>query len=138
MKLPDGQGSIRFDGVRRFATLQVAHDPGKSPALASALLALVGLMLSLFVKRRRVWVRAIDDGSGRTVVEVAGLSRTEGEDRDRLADEVTELARSLGAPESVSATEKVPAPEQVLATEQAVPATEKAATDKRAADETED
>jgi len=131
LKLPDGQGSIRFDGVRRFATLQVAHDPGKSPALVSALLALVGLMLSLFVKRRRVWVRAVDDGGGRTVVEVAGLARTEGEDRDRLADEVTALARSLGAPEQAPASEQVPATEQVRATEQPE-------TGKPAADETED
>jgi cytochrome c biogenesis protein len=96
LDLPGGQGSIRFDGVRRFATLQVAHDPGKSPALISALLALVGLMLSLFVKRRRVWVRVAADDSGRTLVEVAGLARTDGEDRDRLTDEVTALAGALG------------------------------------------
>jgi cytochrome c biogenesis protein len=96
LDLPGRQGSIRFDGVRRFATLQVAHDPGKGPALVAALAALAGLMLSLFVKRRRVWVRATGDGSGRTLVEVAGLARTEGEDRDRLADEVTALAGSLG------------------------------------------
>ena len=101
LDLPDGQGSIRFDGVRRFATLQVAHDPGKGPALVAALLALAGLMLSLFVKRRRVWVRAAQDGSGRTLVEVAGLARTEGEERDRLADEVTALASSLGQVEQL-------------------------------------
>ena len=50
-------GSITFDGVRRWATLQVAHDPGTGPALVAAVLALAGLMLSLFVRRRRVWVR---------------------------------------------------------------------------------
>ena len=105
LDLPDGQGSIRFDGVRRFATLQVAHDPGKGPALVAALLALAGLMLSLFVKRRRIWVRAVADGSGRTLVEVAGLARTEGEDRDRLADEVTALARSLGQVRTADETE---------------------------------
>jgi len=101
LDLPGGQGSIRFDGVRRFATLQVAHDPGKSPALVAALLALAGLMLSLFVKRRRVWVRATQESSGRTLVEVAGLARTEGEERDRLADEVTALASSLGQVEQL-------------------------------------
>jgi cytochrome c biogenesis protein len=106
LDLPDGQGSIRFDGVRRFATLQVAHDPGKGPALIAALLALVGLMLSLFVKRRRVWVRVADDGSGRTLVEVAGLARSEGEDRDRLADEVSALATSLGQDEQVRTAEQ--------------------------------
>jgi cytochrome c biogenesis protein len=96
MTLPNGQGSIRFDGVRRYATLQVAHDPGKTPALLAAAVALAGLMLSLFVKRRRVWVRAGTDGSGRTLVEVAGLARVEGEDRDGLAEEVGGVADSLG------------------------------------------
>jgi cytochrome c biogenesis protein len=105
LDLPDGQGSIHFDGVRRFATLQVAHDPGKGPALTAALLALAGLMVSLFVKRRRLWVRATPDGSGRTLVEVAGLTRTEGEDRDGLADEVTALARSLGQVRTADETE---------------------------------
>jgi cytochrome c biogenesis protein len=104
LDLPDGQGSIRFDGVRRYATLQVAHDPGKLPALVSAALALAGLMLSLFIRRRRVWVRVSTDDDGRTLVEVAGLARTEGEDRDGLTDEVIELARSLGQPGSTDET----------------------------------
>ena len=44
------------------------------PALGAAVLALIGLMLSLFVRRRRVWVRALPGDDGRTVVEVAGLA----------------------------------------------------------------
>ncbi|MGH8939792.1 MAG: cytochrome c biogenesis protein ResB, partial [Actinomycetes bacterium] len=55
MTLPDGS-SITFDGVRRWASLQVARNPGRGPALAAAVLALAGLLLSLFVRRRRVWV----------------------------------------------------------------------------------
>jgi cytochrome c biogenesis protein len=94
MTLPGGQGTIRFDGVRRWATLQVSRDPGKGPALVSAALALAGLMLSLFVSRRRVWVRASDLGGGRTLVEVAGLART---DSDRLGDEVDDLTAGLRA-----------------------------------------
>jgi cytochrome c biogenesis protein len=96
MDLPEGQGSIRFDGVRRYATLQVAHDPGKGLALLAAGLALGGLMLSLFIRRRRVWVRAAPDGSGRTLVAVAGLARTEGEERDGLVDEIGQVAGALG------------------------------------------
>jgi cytochrome c biogenesis protein len=103
--LPAGQGSIRFDGIRRFATLQVAHDPGKGLALVFALLALAGLMLSLFVKRRRIWVRVAAVEAGGTLVEIAALERTEGEDRDRLADEVTALARSLGQEPAADTTE---------------------------------
>ncbi|MBU6313147.1 MAG: cytochrome c biogenesis protein ResB, partial [Actinomycetales bacterium] len=43
----------------------------------SAFLALVGLMLSLFIRRRRVWVRATSEESGVTVVSVAGLMRSD-------------------------------------------------------------
>ncbi|RJK96171.1 cytochrome c biogenesis protein ResB [Vallicoccus soli] len=93
MELPDGAGSITFDGVSRFVNLQVARDPGTTPALVGAVLAMTGLLLSLFVRRRRAFVRAVaqDDGSGagRTVVRVGGLSRSEDEG---LADEVRAVA----------------------------------------------
>lgn len=96
--LPTGE-TITMDGVRRWASLQIARDPGTGPALAAALLALAGLMGSLFVRRRRIWVKATDDGAGRTLVEAAGLARTEGEGGDGLADELRELvAEILGRP----------------------------------------
>ncbi len=95
MTLADGS-SITFEGVRRWASLQVAHNPGTGPALASAVLALAGLMLSLFVRRRRVWVRASVADDGRTLVEVAGLSRAEGEAHEALTDEVAGLADRMG------------------------------------------
>lgn len=94
MDLPDG-ASITFDGVRRWASLQVARNPGTGPALAASVLALGGLMLSLFVRRRRVWVRAVATVEGRTLVEVAGLARAEGESRDALAEEVGVLAERI-------------------------------------------
>ncbi|HEX7188702.1 MAG TPA: cytochrome c biogenesis protein ResB [Actinomycetes bacterium] len=96
MELPDG-GSITFDGVRRWASLQVARNPGTGPALAAAVLALAGLMMSLFVRRRRVWVRASATDDGRTLVEVAGLTRHEGEGRDVLAEEVRVLTARMTA-----------------------------------------
>jgi cytochrome c biogenesis protein len=52
-------------------------------------------MLSLFVRRRRVWVRASVGADGRTLVEVAGLSRAEGEAREALTDEVAGLASRI-------------------------------------------
>jgi cytochrome c biogenesis protein len=96
MTLPGGAGSITFDGVRRWTSLKVSHDPGKLWALLSAAAALAGLMLSLFVRRRRVWVRATVGDDGRTLVRVAGLARAEGEG---LADEVAEIAAALRAKE---------------------------------------
>ena len=55
-------------------------------------------MLSLFVRRRRVWVRATAADDGRTLVEVAGLARTEGEGwSTRLADELPRALRRGGS-----------------------------------------
>lgn len=97
MTLPDGS-SITFDGVRRWASLQVAQNPGTMPALLAAVLALTGLSLSLFVRRRRVWVRAVELPGGRTLVEVAGLTRSEGDSREALAEEVASVASAIAAP----------------------------------------
>jgi cytochrome c biogenesis protein len=74
--LPGGAGSITFDGYARWVNLQVSRNPGEPVALAGAVLALGGLLLSLVVRRRRVWVRVTRDGE-RTVVAVAGLDRAE-------------------------------------------------------------
>lgn len=101
VQLPDGQGSISFDSLQRFAALDVRHDPGKAPALAFAVLAMLGIVASLFVRRRRVWVRATADEGvrGRTVVEVAALARGDdpGLDDEARAVEAALLAR-LGQP----------------------------------------
>jgi cytochrome c biogenesis protein len=79
VQLGAGKGSVSFDGVQRYAGLTVRHDPGKTGALVFALLAIAGLVLSLSVRRRRVFVRLDPDPSDprRTVVRVAGLARGE-------------------------------------------------------------
>ncbi|MCW2710639.1 MAG: ResB family protein [Marmoricola sp.] len=89
--LPDGLGSVTFDGVSRYVKLQVSHTPGQKVALAGVVLALVGLLGSLFIRPRRIWVRARREG-GRTLVEVAGLDRSAGGD---LSAEVDDLAAAL-------------------------------------------
>ena len=50
------RGSITFDGLSEFGNFQVAHDPGGSLVLLGAVAAILGIMASLLVKRRRVWV----------------------------------------------------------------------------------
>jgi cytochrome c biogenesis protein len=94
VRLPDGSGSIRFDGVDRWVKLQVSNSPGKGIALGGVLLGIVGLMGSLFIRPRRTWVR-VRRRDGRTVVELAGLDRSSGGD---LAGEVDELERLLKQP----------------------------------------
>jgi cytochrome c biogenesis protein len=93
VSLPDGVGTVSFDGVRRYAAFDVRYDPTKPWVLGAAVLALAGLTASLFVRRRRVWFSASVDGEGRTVVEAAALSRG---DDPRLDDEVRALFAASG------------------------------------------
>ncbi|HET8560155.1 MAG TPA: cytochrome c biogenesis protein ResB [Marmoricola sp.] len=93
-RLPDGMGTVTFDGVSRFVKLQISSSPADWVALLGVSLALLGLLGSLFIRPRRVWVRARREG-GRTLIEVAGLDRTAGGD---LAGEIDTLASRLGGP----------------------------------------
>ncbi|WP_394215476.1 cytochrome c biogenesis protein ResB [Brachybacterium vulturis] len=89
-ELPDGT-TVSFDGLRRYAAFDIAHNPFERWILLSALVAVGGLILSLFVPRRRVWVRVRESADG-TVLEVAGLARS---DDPALEGDVRALASSL-------------------------------------------
>jgi cytochrome c biogenesis protein len=54
--LPDSS-RVEFVGTRPWVTLTVRHDPGETFVFAAAVCLLVGLLLSLSGKRRRIWVR---------------------------------------------------------------------------------
>lgn len=97
--LPNGLGTITLDGVKRFATLEVHHDPAQIWVLLFAILILVGLLTSLLVPRRRLWVKAVENPDGSLTLEYAGLAR--GDDPNLLAA-VTAVAdrhaRALSGP----------------------------------------
>ena len=85
--LPNGLGTVTFDGLQRWNKIQISQTPGKWIALAGVVLALLGLLGSLFIRPRRVWVRARREGDG-TLVEVAALDRSGGGDMAAVVDEV--------------------------------------------------
>lgn len=108
--LPDGT-VITFDGYKRWVSMQVSHDPAQNGVLISAVVMLAGLLMSLLVRRRRIWIRltpaasatGVGDGDGtggvdgdsgqrRTVVDVAGLART---DQAGWGEGFDEQARAL-------------------------------------------
>jgi cytochrome c biogenesis protein len=102
--LPDGMGSITWDaadadGITRWNKIQISRTPGKLVALGGVVLALVGLLGSLFIRPRRMWVRARLDDDGRTVVEVARLDRSSGADPEAGAEELVRVVAALGGPE---------------------------------------
>lgn len=71
--LPDGLGSITFEDIRRFIGVDVSHDPTQIPILVFSILAVAGILLGLFIPRRRVWAKEAADQSGR--IEMAALAR---------------------------------------------------------------
>jgi len=94
VELPDNAGYVTFDGYVPWVNLQVSRNAGKEIALIGAVVAVLGLLGSLYVRRRRSWVRAVADNEGRTVVEVAGLHRNEGGD---VAADVRDIAAGVRA-----------------------------------------
>jgi cytochrome c biogenesis protein len=91
--LDDGT-TLEFVGTRRYVVLAVRQDPGERIVLGSVAVMLVGLMLSLTGKRRRVWFRvgpSPTDGSSR-LVGAGGLPRT---DYPGFAEEFSQLIRDV-------------------------------------------
>lgn len=75
--LPNGLGTVSFDNVKRYASLDVHHDPAQGWVLTFAILIFAGLLVALFVPRRRLWVKAIENEDGSLTIEYAGLARGE-------------------------------------------------------------
>jgi cytochrome c biogenesis protein len=92
--LPNDLGSVTFEdvspdagsdaaaddysqSVSRFASFDIHDDPSQGWVLVFALLILAGLLVSLFVPRRRMWVKAARRPDGTVVLEYAGLARGE-------------------------------------------------------------
>ena len=92
LRLPGDAGSIRFDGLQRWAKLQLSSTPAESFALGGVVLGLLGLLGSLYVRPRRIWVRARRTRSG-SDIDIAGIDRREGHGLDRnmthLLEEIT-------------------------------------------------
>ena len=118
--LPDDLGTVTFDGVEPWTRVQISRTPGKEVALVGVVLALVGLLGSLFIRPRRVWVRvrrvspgpgpgSADGGgeadgvevagTGGTMVEVAVLSRSNAGTDTEGPTELDRVVAALGGPD---------------------------------------
>jgi cytochrome c biogenesis protein len=96
--LPDGT-RITFTGVKQYAALQVAHDPGQVWVLGAAVALLAGLLCMLLLRRERFFARVgpAPDGGG-TVLTVASLTRGSGETGPRFAALTGQLRAALDPP----------------------------------------
>ncbi|HJQ41679.1 MAG TPA: cytochrome c biogenesis protein ResB [Jatrophihabitantaceae bacterium] len=73
--------AVTFDGWAPWVSMQVSHDPAQGWLLISATAMVVGLLGSLGVRRRRIWLRLTPSSHGAdgspTVVSVGGLARSD-------------------------------------------------------------
>lgn len=97
-ELPGGIGTITFDdmtqatgaeeSVPRFASFDIHTDPSRGWVLGFVLLVIFGLITGLFIPRRRVWVKAIEQPDGGIRVEYAGLARGDDPGLDRAVGDL--------------------------------------------------
>lgn len=94
--LDDGT-EITFDGASEFANYQISKDPTQIWVLVTTTIALLALVGSLMVRRRRIWVRLYPQPDGTTRVETAGLARTDragwGSEYEDFHDELLGITR---------------------------------------------
>lgn len=88
--LPNGLGSLTFDGWKRWIKVQVSQTPGNPMTLVSLMVGVTGLCLSLIVRPRRLFLRACD---GRLIA--GGLDRAEA--ATGLREQVGELLEVAAA-----------------------------------------
>ncbi len=106
--IPLTQGfTMEVAGYSQWASLQVKDDPAKGLTLIAAGMIVLGLLGSLRVRRRRVWLRATPAGEGRTLVAVGGLARTDADDFAReFRMLVGRLAQTVPAVSTTVSTEE--------------------------------
>ena len=80
------EGSITFEGWKPWVNLQIVDDPGKMYSLFGAIFAILGLLISLFARQRRIWIKVGNS------VEVAGLAKNS---IPGLEPEIAELKTAL-------------------------------------------
>jgi cytochrome c biogenesis protein len=85
--LPNELGTVSWDGLKRFASLDIDYNPMQVWVLIFAILAFLGLTVSLLTPRRRVFVRKTETG-----FELAGMSKN---DDPRLEGILEELVLGL-------------------------------------------
>jgi cytochrome c biogenesis protein ResB len=90
-KFPDGL-QVEFPSLKQYTVLTLASDPGVPIVAVAAGLILLGLIPSLYVSRRRVWLRAAPAEGGGVRVELAGLAL---QGKLAFVDEFKELAREV-------------------------------------------
>lgn len=102
-----GTGKLRlgFPQLRHYSVLLITRDVGVPVVLAAAILVLVGLIPSLYVSRRKVWIRA-QAAPGGALLEIGGFSLQR---KESFEEEFDRIVRDIGG----SREPEAPRPEKV-------------------------
>jgi cytochrome c biogenesis protein len=92
-----GELRLSFPELRQFSVFLISRDVGIPVVLAAAILVLVGLIPSLYVSRRKVWIRA-EAAPGGALVKIGGFALQR---KDAFEEEFDRIVRGIGGPEAV-------------------------------------
>lgn len=98
--LPDGLGTVTWDALPRFVALDLRADPSLPWVLGTALAMLLGVAVSLFAPRRRLWLLLTpsESGDGLTLVEAAALAPPHDEAAARALASALAVSQGLPVP----------------------------------------
>jgi cytochrome c biogenesis protein len=94
-----GAGELRlsFPELRQYSVLLISRDVGIPVVLAAAILVLMGLIPSLYVSRRKVWVR-VEPAPGGALVKIGGFAL---QHKDAFQEEFDRIVRAIGGSKGV-------------------------------------
>ena len=96
--LPDGLGTVTWDSLPRFVALDLRADPSLPWILGTSLASLLGIGISLFAPRRRLWLILTPGDRERTLVEAAALAPPHDEAATRALASALAIAAGEPAP----------------------------------------
>lgn len=92
--LPNGIGTITLEAVPRYVSFDFVNNPAQAWVLIFALISTFGLLSSLFIPRRRMWVKAKPQQGG-VLLEYAALARGDDPTLDRAVTQFSETHQKL-------------------------------------------
>jgi len=101
--ITDSDYVISFDGIKQFASFQIAYEPGRFVALVGAVLAMVGMIFGLGVQRRKIFIKMPAKSSSSNVIEIAGIAK----ENHNLEKDILKLLSELGLKKSMKVSREI-------------------------------
>ncbi len=86
--LPDGLGTVTWDGLKRFASLDIAYNPMQIWVLLFTVLAFFGMITSLLTPRRRIFVR-----KGKDSFELAAMAKNDDPQLEGILEDLVKFLK---------------------------------------------